>query len=73
MRSVVNTDKLNKELEEPLQFPVDLLHGQMLRLSLKGKPFNTFKPASDESIDMLWNKCKEIDQGIQVRYKNPSQ
>ena len=59
MRSIINTDELNKELVES---PVDLLHGQMLRLSLKGKPFNTFTPASDDMIDTLWNKCTEIDQ-----------
>ena len=66
MRSVINTEELNNELEESLQFAVDLLHAQMSRLALKNKPFQTFRPATTEMIDTLWNQINEIDESIQV-------
>ena len=66
MRDVINTDERKKKLQESLQFPVDLLHGQMLRLSLKDKLFEVFQPAAEESMDALWNKCVEIEKDIQV-------
>ena len=66
MRDVINTVERKEELQESLQFPVDLLRGQMLRLSLKDKLFKVFQPAAEDSIDVLWNKCVEIEKDIQV-------
>ena len=66
MRDVINTVERKEELQGSLQFPVDLLRGQMLRLSLKDKPFKVFQPAAEDSIDDLWDKCVEIEKDIQV-------
>lgn len=66
MCDVINTVERNEKLQESLQFPVDLLRGQMLRLSLKDKLFKVFQPAAEDSIDVLWNKCVEIENDIQV-------
>ena len=66
MRDVINTVERKKALHESLQFPVDLLRGQMLRLSLKDKLFKVFQPAAEDSIDDLWDKCVEIEKDIQV-------
>ena len=66
MRDVINTVERKKALQESLQFPVDLLRGQMLRLSLKDELFKVFQPAAEDSIDDLWDKCVEIEKDIQV-------
>ena len=68
MREKVNTDSLKAELAESLQFPVDLLKSQMVRLSLKDKPFQTFEPAKQEEIDALWKLCLEVDKDLKVQY-----
>jgi hypothetical protein len=65
MRDVINTVERKEELQESLQFPVDLLRGQMLRLSLKDKLFKVFQPAAEDSIDVLWKMflsyCTQTD------------
>jgi uncharacterized Zn finger protein len=66
MREKLATDDLKKELGESLSFPIDLLNSQMNRLSLKEKKFQTFTPASEEEINTLWQKCLEIEKGLQV-------
>ncbi|CAB4032728.1 Hypothetical predicted protein [Paramuricea clavata] len=38
----------------------------MLRLSLKDKLSKVFQPAAEDSIDVLWNKCVEIEKDIQT-------
>ncbi|CAB3998966.1 Hypothetical predicted protein [Paramuricea clavata] len=65
MREKLATDDLKKELGESLSFPIDLLNSQMNRLSLKEKKFQTFTPASEEEINTLWQKCLEIEKGLQ--------
>ena len=66
MREKINTDALKAELFESLQFPIDLLKSQMVRLSLKDKPFKLFEAAKQEEIDALWNLCVEVDKDLKV-------
>lgn len=67
MREKLTTDDLKQELRESLETPIDLLNSQMKRLSLKEKPFQTFKPAEDGEIDDIWQQCLKIEQALQVR------
>ena len=66
IRELTKSENGISELKESLAAPVDLLKSQMLRLSLKQQPFRTFDPASKEDIDMLWEKCLEIDPNLKV-------
>jgi hypothetical protein len=66
MRDKVNTPELKKQLSESLQFPVDLIKSQMVRLSLKDKSFQVFDPAEDEKIDALWKLCLDVDKNLKV-------
>ncbi|CAB4017899.1 Hypothetical predicted protein [Paramuricea clavata] len=66
MRDKVNTPELKKQLSESLQFPVDLIKSQMVRLSLKDESFQVFDPAEDEKIDALWKLCLDVDKSLKV-------
>ena len=66
MRDKVNTPELKKQLSESLQFPVDLIKSQMVRLSLKDKSFQVFDPAEDEKIDALWKLCLDVYKNLKV-------
>ncbi len=56
----------NKDLRESLETPIHLLNCQIKRLSLKEKPFQTFKPAEDREIDDIWQQCLKIEQTLQI-------
>jgi hypothetical protein len=67
MRDKVNTPELKKHLSESLQFPVDLIKSQMVRLSLtKNKSFQVIDPAEDEKIDALWKLCLDVYKNLKV-------
>ena len=66
MREKLTTDNFKQGLRESLETPINLLNCQMKRLSLKEKPFQTFKPAEDGEIDDIWELCLKIEQTLQV-------
>lgn len=66
LREKLKTEELKQNWLDSVERPTELLSTQMKRLNLKEKPFNTFKPADEETIDDLWQKCLEIDDQLQV-------
>ncbi|XP_064646150.1 uncharacterized protein LOC135499336 [Lineus longissimus] len=65
MREKLPSEELKVELEESLAFPIDILKNQMARLALKEKPFQSFDPASEATIDALWQQCLTVDGMLQ--------
>lgn len=63
MREKLTSDELVQELQESLSFPIDLLNSQMIRLSLK-ENFTTFKPATKDQIDSVWQACLEVEKNL---------
>ena len=68
MREALNTAELEAEWSNAISTPLDLLRAQMAKLSLKGKDFKSFTPATDEELGELWDTCLTLDESIRVNY-----
>ena len=66
VRAKLLTDDLKQEWHDSVETPVDMLSGQMRRLSLKERQFNTFLPAEDANINKLWENCLKIEEKLHV-------
>ena len=64
--AIGSSEAHHKDLNDSLKAPVDLLKGQMHRLYLKEKKFQTFEAATHEDVDKMWEHCNKLDSQLKV-------
>jgi len=64
--------QLKLELSNSLAPTIDLMENIFERLNLKDEPFSTYKAASENEIEELWNSLLTVDENLSIndRTKN---